>query len=197
MLLLFIKSLLVGMAVSVPVGPVGLFCFERTASCGTETGLVSVGMMNIADVVSAAVLLLAMALVQDLMNEYSWLIRICTGLLFAVIGMGIVLTRKKPPKPVSPERLAATGLSTFLLSISPTTVGLMILLFPMFNITMDSGLPVILSGVFFGSVFWSFVIIATAKKFSEKLKNHLATFKLCAGLVFTVIGCFGAFSQFL
>lgn len=197
MFLTLFKGILVGLAVAIPVGPVGLFCLERTTSCGWKTGLASTVSMNLADVFTALLVLVCMVLASELTAEYGYLVKIVTGLIFAGIGALLIATRKDMPKPYTPAQLAATGITTFLLSISPATVAIMLALFPLFNITAQYGLPGTLAGVFIGSAIWSLVILIGGHYIGRHLKEHLSKMKLGAGILFIILGLFSAFSQFI
>jgi len=197
MFLTLFKGILVGLAVAIPVGPVGLFCLERTTSCGWKTGLASTVSMNLADVFTALLVLVCMVLASELTAEYGYLVKIVTGLIFAGIGGLLIATRKDMPKPYTPAQLAATGITTFLLSISPATVAIMLALFPLFNITAQYGLPGTLAGVFIGSAIWSLVILIGGHYIGRHLKEHLSKMKLGAGILFIILGLFSAFSQFI
>ena len=197
MFLTLFKGILVGLAVAIPVGPVGLFCLERTTSCGWKTGLASTVSMNLADVFTALLVLGCMVLASELTQEYGYIIKIVTGLVFAGIGGLLIATRHDEPKPYTPARLAATGITTFLLSISPATVAIMLALFPLFNITAQYSLPGTLAGVFIGSAIWSLVILVGGHYLSRHLKDNLSKMKLGAGILFIILGLFSAFSQFI
>ncbi len=197
MFLTIFKGILVGLAVAIPVGPVGLFCLERTTSCGWKTGLASTVSMNIADLFTALLVLVCMALASELTAEYGYIVKIITGLIFAGIGGLLIATRRDKPKPYTPAQLAATGVTTFLLSISPATVAIMLALFPLFNITAQYGLPGTLAGVFIGSAIWSIVILLGGHYIGKHLKEHLSTMKLVAGIIFVLLGLTSAFYQFL
>ena len=197
MFLTLFKGILVGLAVAIPVGPVGLFCLERTTSCGWKTGLASTVSMNLADVFTALLVLVCMVLASELTAEYGYLVKIVTGLIFAGIGGLLIATRKDMPKPYTRAQLAATGITTFLLSISPATVAIMLALFPLFNITAQYGLPGTLAGVFIGSAIWSLVILIGGHYIGRHLKEHLSKMKLGAGILFIILGLFSAFSQFI
>ncbi len=41
MILLFLKGLLIGLAIAAPVGPIGVLCIRRTLAEGRATGFVS------------------------------------------------------------------------------------------------------------------------------------------------------------
>lgn len=197
MVLALVKGILVGLAVAIPVGPVGLFCLERTTSCGWKTGLASTVSMNIADGFTALLVLLCMALTSELTAEYGHIVKIVTGLIFAGIGILLIATRHEKPKTFTPAQLAATGITTFLLSISPATVAIMLVLFPLFNITAHYGLTGTFVGVILGSAIWGIVILLGGHYIGRHLKDHLSKMKLFAGTLFILLGMTGAFAQFL
>ncbi len=197
MLTTFLKGIIVGLVVAIPVGPVGLFCLERTMTYGWKTGLPSVIVMAIADVCSAVLVLIGMSYVLALTQDYAWIIKVCTGSLFACIGAQLIFTRNKPPKKFTATEIAATGVTTFLLSISPATLGLMILLFPMLEITSVDSMPLTLPGVLIGSAMWGAVILIGGYYIGKHLQGKVALCKLVAGIIFITIGLFSVIRAIL
>ncbi len=199
MFLVLIKGLLVGLAAAIPIGPVGLLCLERTVSYGWRAGVTSTLSMNLADILTAFLVLLFMTIISDFTTNYAWLVSLITGSVFAFIGFMLIMNSKKPLKPITPAQLAASGISTFLLSLSPATVAIMILLFLRLELTTQEGLGLGLTllGVFVGSVIWSSVILIGGHQLGKHLKDNLPMFKRIAGCIFIAIGIYSAVSQFL
>lgn len=71
---LFIKALIIGFVVSVPVGPIGFLCVNRALSLGRAYGLISGLGVATADAISAGVAALGVTLVSDfLVSQRAWL----------------------------------------------------------------------------------------------------------------------------
>lgn len=197
MFLTLLKGIGVGLIISIPVGPVGLLCLERTASYGWRAGLTSTLSMNVADVLSACLMLLFMTLIKDFTDAHGWVINIVSGCVIAFIGAHLIVKRKEALKPFTPAQLAASGATAFLLSISPATFALLLTLFTKWNITADSGTLTTLVGVFVGSAIWGVVILLGGYHLGNLLQSHFDRFKLVAGLIFVCFGLYCGLSQFV
>jgi len=187
MLITFLKGILVGLVVAIPVGPVGLFCLERTMSYGWKKVLPSIIVMAVADVCSAVLVIVGISYVIAITKEYDWIVKICTGSLFAGVGAQLIYSRNQPPKKLTASQVAATGLTTFLLSVSPVTLGLMLVLFPMLELASIDTMPPTLPGIFVGSGIWGSLILIGGHYIGMHLQGKVPLCKLIAGCVFIAI----------
>ena len=68
MLLELIKGLIVGLFASVPLGPIGVLCIQRTLSKGRNSGFITGLGAALSDTIFAAVALLSISYVQQLLS---------------------------------------------------------------------------------------------------------------------------------
>lgn len=182
-----IQGLVVGLLVSVPVGPVGLFCLERTVSRGWKTGVSSTLGMNLADVISALLVLLGIGFIAEAAADYTSQLQVVSGIVIAIIGLFMIFKPQKEAK-LEAKDLAISGISTFLIAISPATLALMILLFPMLGVTSFMASPGVILGVFLGSCVWSVLILLTGHYLGKRIGKKMGLFRNVMGTVFTCIG---------
>src|SRR5574344_1192209 len=144
--MLFLKGAAIGLAVAIPVGPVGMVCIQRTLNKGRRVGFVSGLGACAADAVYGGVA--GFGLIG--------------GLLLVYLGVRILLS--PPPHPDSQIQNGTKSLfgafsTTFLLTLTnPTTIFSFTAIFAAFGAGNLAGHPlaatILILGVFFGSSLW-------------------------------------------
>lgn len=192
-----LKGLLIGLAVAVPIGPVGLMCLENTVSCGKKAGLSCASGMVLADIFSASVMLVGIGLFYESILAYEIVFKVVTGLIFSAMGAAILMQRNQVPKYTSNTALAGLSVSSFVLAVSPATFALMLFLFPALGLTEHAHpVPVVL-GVAIGSAAWCSLILGAGKFIRSCLGNRLPMFKLVVGIIFILFGIVGMIASVL
>ena len=84
--LTFFKGLLTGLMLSIPFGPVGIYCMEKTLTKSPKNGYISaIGMVTI-DVVYGTTALLFLSQVEDTIREYELYLQILIGIFLIIVG---------------------------------------------------------------------------------------------------------------
>ena len=187
-MLYLLKGFLIGLTVAIPVGPVGLLCLDMTVTHGRKVGLsCSLGMVS-ADIFSASIMMLGIGLFYSFLSDHANTVNLITGLIFAGLGIALILTRNNHKKMPNTAGMAGLTLSTFLLSISPATFGLMFFLFPALGLTENLQIPNILFGVALGSAVWGATILGAGTLIRRWLGDKISRFRGIVGSVFIAIG---------
>ncbi len=161
---LLLKGGAIGLAISVPVGPIGVLCIQRTLAGGRIVGLVSGLGAATADAIYAAVAALGLVFISEILIGQQPLLRLIGGGILILLGIRILLS--KPPEESSPEERVSLGgayVSTFVLTLTnPLTIIFVAAIFAGIGAATDgakllSAAPVVL-GVFLGSALWWFVL---------------------------------------
>ena len=194
MLLFWLKGIIIGLTVAIPVGPVGLFCLDNTVTRGKSAGLSCATGMVLADIFSACIMIVGLRIFYDTLIEHQVLVRILTGLLFAAMGCGIIATRSRKPKTANKKALAALWLTSFILSVSPATFALMIYLFPALGLIGAPHSPLVVFGVAIGSALWCLAIICGGSFIRKCLGQDIKKFKTIVGCIFILFGAIGIIS---
>ena len=97
LLLFFLKGIVVGIVIAVPVGPVGVMCVRRTVIEGKLAGFVSGLGAATADAVFGVIAGFGLSVVSDLLISYQHWLRIAGAGLLLVVG-GHSLLARQPPK---------------------------------------------------------------------------------------------------
>ena len=87
MLLNFIKGFIVGLGASIPLGPLGVMCVQKTLSKGRNSGFITGLGAAVSDTFFAAFAILSLALIQDFVTEYETGVLMFGGLAVVIIAM--------------------------------------------------------------------------------------------------------------
>ncbi len=158
--LLFLKSILIGLSIAAPVGPIGLLCIQRSLGHGARIGFISGLGAAAADACYGALGAFGIGALTHAFVALAAPLALAGALFLA--WMGLKMLRATPP-----ERAAGTGdparalpafASVFLLTLSnPLTILSFIAIFATLSggeaLSGADGLLMVL-GVFCGSALW-------------------------------------------
>lgn len=211
----FVKAIIVGLGASIPLGPVGIMCIQKTISKGRWPGFALGLGASLADTFYATLSLISLAFISDFVNRPSnrvWILLI-GGVIVVYIGINIALTN-----PVKQIRRPKTNNSTKKsiqdvlqgLASTITNPGSIVLLLGLFAfVGIDTGesyqnfsLSVILAGVFIGTATWWFVLSGVINIFRNKLRlRQLLYINRISGVIIATLGLIsaaeGLFQMFL
>lgn len=203
MLLELLKGFVVGICASVPLGPIGVLCIQRTLSKGRNSGFITGLGAAVSDTVFAAVSLLSISYVQKLLSDYRYLVMIAGGIIVGIFGVRLFMTN-----PVKQIRRVKSGnrhywqdfFSTVLMTITnPGAFFLMLGLFAFIGISRVEAEPleriaVTLAGVFAGAALWWHILSTGINQFRNKLRlRQLIMINRVAGVVIMVLGLISLF----
>ncbi len=170
----FVKGLLIGFVVAVPVGPVGLMCINRALSGGAAYGLVSGLGVATADAIAAGIAVLGLTLVLSfLIHEEVWF-RLIGGLFLCYLGFKIFTSRaaEQVASPKENGLIRAYASMFFLAMTNPGTILSLLAICAGWGIGNLSGnylsAALLISGVFFGSALWWFILASGLLAFGPR-----------------------------
>jgi threonine/homoserine/homoserine lactone efflux protein len=161
---LFLRGLLIGLAIAAPVGPIGLLCIRRSLSGGFAPGFFTGLGAAVADGVYGAVAAFGLTAVASFLAAGQGWLRLVGGAALIVLGVSIAL--KTPPAPRDAAQrgetlagLAAAFGQTFLLTLAnPATVLSFLAIFAGLGLggaaSSAAGACAVVAGVFLGSAAW-------------------------------------------
>ena len=104
---MFVKGVLLGLAIAAPVGPIGLLCIRRTLHFGPRVGFATGLGAAVADAVYGCVAAFGLiAVTQALLDLGPWL-RLAGGAMLLYLGAAAFLRRPPSPADGAPETSAA------------------------------------------------------------------------------------------
>lgn len=203
MFLELLKGFIVGVFASVPLGPIGVLCIQRTLSKGRSSGFITGLGAAVSDTVFAALALLSISYVQQLLSDYRYLVMIAGGIIVGIFGVKLFLTN--PVKQIRRPKYGSRHywqdfFSTVLMTLSnPGAFFLMLGLFAFIGISRSEAEPferiaVTLLGVFAGATLWWHVLSTSINMFRNKLRlRQLIMINRVAGVVIMVLGLVSLF----
>jgi threonine/homoserine/homoserine lactone efflux protein len=170
----FINGILIGFAMAIPIGPLGIMCIRRTLSNGRIQGLIIGLGAATADMVFSAVAAFGLTFISDILDSQRILIRIIGGSLLFLLGIKTFLTQPRDPK----LRIDNTGLiksylySVFITLTNPFTVFAFIAVFATFGLVKgitNFSASALVSGIFIGSFLWFLCLSSAIMLFRKKI----------------------------
>ncbi|MBI3006313.1 MAG: LysE family transporter [Ignavibacteriales bacterium] len=190
-----LEGLIIGFALAVPIGPVGILCVRQTLSFGGRDGfLIGVSAAS-ADIIYGAIAAFGVSFIADFVTlEQHWM-RLATGLLLLIMGVTVFRSKSGTPEQIKiPRNHVGTAASAFALTITnPLTLFGYVAIFSAVGFAEPNGsyVPVILLivGVYFGSLLWFSLLTALALFFKTKITvNGLAMVNKIAGSLLMIFG---------
>jgi threonine/homoserine/homoserine lactone efflux protein len=193
---LFIQGIIIGLTLSVPVGPISLMCIQRSIADGRLHGILSgIGVAS-ADSFYAAVSFLGLTIISGFIIAQQYLFRSLAGFVLIVIGIRVFLAVPSDAGArVGHESFLKDYLSMVAIAIAnPLTLLFFMLIVPGFGIVI-SGSSVLsalefVGGMFLGSVAWWIILCGTVGTIRTRIsERHVRLINRVSGIL---ISCFGA-----
>lgn len=194
---LFVRGVLVGMAIAVPVGPIGVLCVRRTIVRGPISGLVSGLGAALADTIFGCLAAFGLTAVSDLLIEHQNWLKLGGGAFLCAIGLRSLTTDpQQPPRGPVDRTLLGDFASTFALTLTnPVTILALAAIFAALGV-VEEDLDVrdtlaLVGGVFAGSAAWWLLLAGIAVPIRGRLDpNHLEWIARIAGILLTASGLY-------
>lgn len=205
-LIIFIKGIVIGISASVPLGPVGLICIQKTLNSKRSNGVFAGMGAALADTFFAVVAAFGISAVHNFIENQQLILRLSGGTILLFLGLKFFFTN--PAIQIRKNRnknnnLWADFVSVFLLTLSnPLTVIVFGAVFAGFGIIPKESnwLDVILliAGVFIGAMIWWISLINVINIFRKKFRlRRLWWMNKIMGAIIILFGLFALISAFL
>jgi len=173
-LMLFLKGIIIGFAMAVPIGPIGIICIRKTLTEGRVRGLIIGLGAATADLLYGSVAAFGLTVISDTLLSHRIWIRLVGGALLLFLGIRTFLARPKDPKfqIQNSGRLRSYFTTVFLTLTNPLTIFAFLAVFAALG--LGNGLSffaasVLVAGVFAGSFLWFLSLSSGATLFRNKL----------------------------
>jgi threonine/homoserine/homoserine lactone efflux protein len=175
----FWKGVIVGLSASIPLGPVGVLCIQRTLNKGRISGFFSGLGAASADVFYATIAGFGVSFIIDYLIEYQTFLRIIGSIVLFLLGYrlwysnpGIELRKQLKRKR---KGLFGDFLSTFALTISnPITIFVFAAVFASFSIVDTRAnlwaVIILILGILFGASLYWFSLSSIVNIFRDKFR---------------------------
>ncbi len=199
-----IKGIIIGLFISIPLGPIGMLCIQRTLNRGRKYGIATGLGATMSDLVYTMVTLFFLSFVLDLVERQRFIIQLVGSLILIIFGFFIYRSNpSQQPKPNESVQYSLFGdfISSFGLTFSnPLVLFVLIALFAKFNfIDNQTTLFLSISGIvsiLLGALLWWSVLTFLVSKFRGKLNMRgLKTINVITGVIIIVIGIVGVITN--
>lgn len=201
-LLMLFKGVLVGLSVSIPLGPMGLLCINRTLHKGHRSGFLSGMGAATADTIFAVIAILGIGYVINFIEQRQLIFELLGGLMVLLFGIRVFLQRPRSEAVVIHHKgLLKDFLSVLFITLSnPVAIFLFAALFAGFNLAGGDSVSVLLvPGVFLGATLWWFMLSSLVSYFKTHIQSGLFRMlnRLTGGLIafFGLLTLLHAFTQ--
>ncbi len=200
----FIKAIIVGLGASIPLGPLGIMCIQKTISKGRSSGF-AIGLgSSLADVFYATIALFSLSFINDFIDQNrAWVIFI-GGIIIFFIGLNIAATNPvrqiRQPRKSNGTKHAQEILQGFAVTISnPGALVLLLGFFALVGINIGDqqytrySVVVILAGIFLGTTSWWFILSAGINIFRRRFRlRQLLWINRISGTLIALLGLISA-----
>lgn len=202
MLTTFIKGFIVGLGASIPLGPLGVLCVQKTLSKGRNSGFFTGLGASVSDTFYAGLSLLGLAFIENFISQNRTPVMIIGGIIIILIGLKVYFTN--PIKQIKQKNTTKRHLEDFVEALvmtitNPGAIFLILGLFATVGIHTeesieDTSVITILWGVFLGTVTWWFTLTTTINVFRKRFRlKQLITINKIAGVAIAVLGIIAIF----
>lgn len=202
----YLKGILVGLAASIPLGPVGLMCIQRTLSKSHRSGFVSGLGAATADSIFATVALFSLTVVMSFVENNMIILKVLGGISVVIVGVTIFL--KNPVVQIRRNRagkgqnLWSDYLSIFFITLTnPAYILIFVALLAALGVNHE-GIPygngfVMILGVLTGASLWWFALTFCVSLLRRKFRpRHLLWMNRISGSVIVLLGAAAILSIF-
>lgn len=192
------RGMLIGLMVSVPLGPMGVLIIQKTLHKGALSGFVAGMGAACADLFYATVAAFGVGFVVNTIKTHELLLQIIGGLFLIIVGLKIYfdnpLKQIKSRKRVTKKGLLGDFLSLFFLTVSnPVAIVVFMAVFAGASVLGDEPTFVIelfvLLGVLLGGGLWWYTLSTLVNIFRKKFRLRvLVTINRVAGVLVALLG---------
>ena len=203
MITALVKGFIVGLGASIPLGPLGVLCVQKTLGSGRNSGFITGLGASVSDTFYAAISLMGLAFIQNLIDENIDWVMLFGGLVIMYIGVKIYLTN--PIKQIRQKNKNKRHVEDFFEALfmtvtNPGAIFLILGLFAAVGIHVGErvskgDLIKTLWGVFAGSAAWWFTLSTTINVFRKRFRiKQLMMINRISGIVIFVLGLISMFN---
>jgi len=192
---IFIKGLIIGFVIAVPIGPTGLLCMSRSLYGGSSYGLLSWLGVATGDALAGGVAALGLTMVSNFFFErHAWL-HFLVGLVFCYFGIRILITGPAKPVPiVGQSKLLGGYTSTLFMTLTnPATFASVFGMYAGWGVKIPKdeylSAALLAATIFIGTAAWWLAIGATLSFCRNGLsKSAISTINIVSGALIVAVG---------
>ena len=195
------KGILIGLMVSVPLGPMGILLIQKTLQKGALAGFISGMGVVFADLCYSVIAAFGLGVIVDIVSTHELYFKLIGGIFLIIIGLRIYFTNpltahKHSKNTVTKKGLLGDFLTFFILTISnPVAIFIFMAVFAGASIfetnTLISTKMLVFTGIAIGAMGWWYLLSSLVNIFRRKIKlRTLVVINKISGAIIAVIGIF-------
>lgn len=199
----FIQGIIIGLFVSIPMGPVGILCIQRTLQQGRLSGFISGLGAACADTVFASIAGLGLTMISDFFKDQHLYIMLAGSILLIALGLRMFFKntiKQARAFKYKQSNLVSDFISVFVLTITnPITIIFYGIVFASLGVVQDnvSSLIVLLSGIFCGAISIWFLLSTFVNIFRKYFRLRIIFYiNKVAGVILMLFGLFALYNAF-
>lgn len=203
MLELFLKAVLIGLSVAMPIGPISTLAIKNCLTRGFKIGFATSFGASITEGFYGFVATGGLAFISYFLTTYVNEVKLVSSLALILIAANEIRTAKKfsttQTKTNTRGFFHTMFFTTFLTLGSPMTIALFIGVFAtMTGVQLSANeMAITVLGIFSGSVLWAFIMCGTVSVIRHKLSQKMmAGVKILAALIIGSFGAYGLYQVF-
>jgi threonine/homoserine/homoserine lactone efflux protein len=170
----FLKGLIIGFAMAVPIGPIGIMCIRKTLAEGHSRGLIIGLGAATADSLYGSIAAFGLTFISDVITRQHFWVSLVGGGLLLFLGIRTFRAKRKDPiVPFDKKGLLGSYVSAFLLALTnPMTIFAFVAVFAAFGLGQRLSIIsacILVLGVFTGSCLWFLTLGFVATLFRKNL----------------------------
>lgn len=192
--IIILKGMLTGLILSLPFGPIGIYCMEKTLVEGEKEGYFSALGMVTVDVIYGIIAYIGLSQIEDIIVRYESMLRLLLGIALILLGYKKYSTKIKIKKIKNEnEGIVKNFFTCFIVTLlNPTTLFSFIAIFAALGVVDDdsSNIPEKLAlGIFLGGSTMWFIITYILYHWRKVIGlDTLAKITRSCGIIFLVFG---------
>lgn len=208
---LLLRSICVGLAASITVGPVAVLCIQRTLSKNRRSGIVSGLGVACADTFMAIIAFTCYSMLSAQIEQHMEILSVVGGIFVVVVG--VYIYTQNPVVQIRKNRAGQSNLWQDFASIAALTLSNFIMVIPyllaFFSVFDIAGIEandmsglirsvIVIGGFFGGSLAWWTMLAFLLNLFRHRFRpRHMLTINHIAGIVIGILGIYTILSTFI
>lgn len=194
---LLAKGIMIGLLASIPLGPIGVICIQRTINKGKLSGFLSGVGAATADTIFATIAGFSLTFIINFIEEKQLILEIFGGIIVVLLGIMTFYTnpvRQLKRHKRKGSKLVEDYMSVLLLTITnPFAIFVFVALFASLGLGYDGKNLffsfITLAGVFLGASIWWYTLSTIVNKFRDRFRlKQLWWVNKIAGAVIFILG---------
>ncbi|NJO39414.1 MAG: LysE family transporter [Cyanobacteria bacterium CRU_2_1] len=191
----FLRGLIIGFSIAIPVGPIGVLCIRRTLTDGRLTGLLSGLGAATADAIYGGIAGFGLTFISSLLVSQALWLRLIGGAFLCYLGLKTILS-KPAEQAASAESQGLIGAyvsTVFLTLTNPATILSFVAVFAGLGLASVGGnyltASLLVAGVFIGSALWWIVLSSGVSLIRSRFNpRRLIWLNRISGLILLIFG---------